>query len=139
MLGLHNLLMLPALVGLLSGSSEQARAVYQSDVCADTAISPSATCEVLTGDRCEGACFKQDLDRPCVVQCGLQNCHDYDCYEWRCVAYCIGERVSSCLNGCGAEGSLFCDSTCVASGEKVGACADFLCTKGVTVEGASCQ
>lgn len=139
MIGLHDILILQALTGVLPLSSEQARLVYQSDACAGASITPSSGCEILDGDLCEDACYKQDLDYSCVAECGLQNCHDYSCYEWRCVADCIGEKVSSCLNGCSSGGSLFCDSTCVVSGGDVEGCVDFLCTKGVTVEGMTCH
>lgn len=138
MIGTFDVLMLRALAGVLSLSSEQARLYYQSDACDGASIPATSGCEVLSGERCEDACYKQPLDRPCVVECGLQNCHDYSCYEWRCVAYCIDQHVTRCLSGCGAGGSLFCDSSCVVSGSEVEGCVDFLCTKGMSVEGATC-
>lgn len=49
---------------------------------------------------CVDECNAYDHEPDCIIACGLQNCHEYDCYEWRCVAGCISERVQACVDAC---------------------------------------
>jgi hypothetical protein len=130
---------LRAFTAVLPSWSDQVPAIFKSEECGEAELSKNADCEVLQGEICQQACFDQKLDQPCIVECGLQNCHDYSCFEWRCVADCTDQHVTSCLDGCSAPaGALFCDASYVVSGQDISACLDFLCEHEVSVQDQAC-
>lgn len=65
-------------------------------------ISCDTTCEFVTGNDCFQLC--------CDESCGLADCDSYDCYEWRCVAPCLGDAWYAGTDPCScSQGVLFCD------------------------------
>lgn len=132
-------IILRALAATFSPVEAQVPDYFKSDACGGIEIPETAACELFKGDSCQNECFAQNFDAACIDECGLQDCHSYDCFEWQCVAYCTSSQRDTCLNGCSAEGALFCDSGYIASGQDAATCVDYLCSKEMTVEGASCK
>src|SRR5262245_9633041 len=102
---MHNTiyLILRAYTLMLYPSVAQVPPPLVSDDCGGAEVAKNADCAVLKGETCQNTCYNLNLTPTCEVKCGMQNCHEYDCYDWRCVADCIDGSVSSCVSGCSAE------------------------------------